>query len=66
MHQVWEDLCGSVSLAPWHGGDKGCEQTEEGGIGVNVVERRAVVNLRVVIQDVGVQAGVHSLARSTL
>lgn len=63
-----EDLRGGVALraaAATSVREEGGEEAEEGCVSVNVVEGRAVVDLRVVIQNVGVQAGVHPFPRST-
>ena len=53
MDQVREDVRGGVRLAAARG-DEGREEAEQGGIGVDVVEGRAVVDLREVVEDVRV------------
>lgn len=71
-----EDLCRTVTFRAsspadttfayptWRAADEGREQPEERRVGVNVVERCTVLNLRVVVEDVRVQTGVHALSRA--
>ena len=61
MGKVGEDVHGGVPLAAFSG-DERSEKAEEGRVGVDVVEGRAVVDLREVVEDVRVQARVHALA----
>jgi len=41
------------------------EQSKQRRIGVDVVERGTVVDLRIVVKDVGIQSRVHALPRTT-
>ena len=54
MHKVGEDVRGSVALTPTRRNEGG-EETEEGGVGVDVMEGCTVVNLREVVEDMRVQ-----------
>lgn len=54
MHKVGEDMRRSIALTPTRGNEGG-EETEEGGVGVDVMEGCTVVNLREVVEDMGVQ-----------
>ena len=61
VYEVGKDVSRGVRLAAARR-DEGSKQAEEGRVGVNVVERRAVVDLREVVEDMGVQTGVHTLS----
>ena len=54
VHKVGEDMRRSIALTPTRGNEGG-EETEEGGVGVDVMEGCTVVNLREVVEDMGVQ-----------
>lgn len=65
MDKVWEDLRGGVPARDaGASGEEGSEEAEEGGVVVDVVEGRAVVDLGVVVEDVGVEPGVHAFTRT--
>ena len=55
MNQMWHDLrWGVPPLQPGRCGYEGSEETEEGGVRVDVVERGTVVDLGEVIENVRV------------